>query len=157
MKAKLVLNDCRVALAWAEDAETEQEFRVRWVAVVALLRAVGHVLDKVDTMSSPHLSAAIKEKWKEWQANREDNQIFWKFIEAERNNILKQYEAGYEAGDITVVVEGAGAPESFLLGDALYKPLKSDGPYEGEDARDVAQEAISWWERQLSAIESGKI
>jgi len=48
--ARKVLDDCNVAL---KDLNTREAwgntFRTRWVSAIALLRAVGHVLDKRDT------------------------------------------------------------------------------------------------------------
>jgi hypothetical protein len=151
VKAEIVLDDCRAVLDWIEDARNEQEFRVRWVGLVALLRAVGHVLDKVDGTSDPRLRQAIDKKWQDWHREPDRHRIFWEFIEAERNSILKTYEMGYQQGDVPVVVEATAGPQLFVLHEALFKPLV-DGPFAGEDARDVARDAISWWEQQLSSI-----
>lgn len=153
MTADIVLDDCRRALHLAEDARNEQDFRVNWVALIALLRAVGHVLDKVDAASSPALRRAVDERWDEWRRNRDEHRIFWEFIEAERNSVLKTYEFGVQAGDVQVLVQAAQGTEAFTLDECLFKPLL-DGPFAGEDGRDVARDAISWWEGQLSEITS---
>lgn len=151
MKAALVLDDCRSALDAVEQAETEQEFRIRWVALVSLLRTVGHVLQKVDGPSDPVLRRAVDTAWKAWKRNRDKNQIFWGFIEAERNSILKTYKFGTHPGDVEVAVKGQCETETFLLDECLFKPLL-DGPFAGEDGRDVARDAIAWWDRQLAMI-----
>ena len=46
--ARRVLDDCKFILAKLEDEKDDQQWRIHWVAVVTLLRAVGHVLTKVD-------------------------------------------------------------------------------------------------------------
>lgn len=148
MRSQLVLEDCRVALAWAEDARSDQEFRVRWVALVALLRAVGHVLDKVDGARGSAWRSAVSALWNEWQRDRAKHAIFWDFVEAERNSVLKTYEVGVVVGDVEVV-DKDGA--THTLDECLFKPIE-EGPFAGEDGRDVASEAISWWETQLSRV-----
>jgi hypothetical protein len=156
MRAAVVLEDCRKALDLVEDARNDQEFRVHWVALVALLRAVGHVLDKVDAASSSQLRAAVDARWAEWRRNRDTHQLFWDFIEAERNSVLKTYEIGVQPGDVQVVVQNGGAAEVFALDECIFTPLL-DGPFAGEDGRDVARDAISWWEGQLSEILSAGV
>ena len=42
--------------------------------------------------------------------------------------------------------------EAFTLDDNLFCPI-ADGPYAGEDCRDVLEEAIAWWDTQLALIE----
>lgn len=153
MKARVVLNDCRIVLDRLEAAEDEQSFRIYWVALVALLRAVGHILEKVDAVKNPGLKTVVDVKWADWKANRTANRIFWDFVEAERNSVLKTYEANYHPGDVEIVVASNSEAELFVLDEALFKPLL-DGPYAGEDARDVAQEALEWWERQLTEVEA---
>jgi hypothetical protein len=155
MKADVVLEDCRKALDLVDDARNEQEFRVHWVALVALLRAVGHVLDKVDAASSSELRGAVDTRWAEWRRNRDKHRLFWDFIEAERDSVLKTYEIGVQPGDVQLVVQQAGAAEVFTLDECIFKPLL-DGPFAGEDGRDVARDAISWWEGQLSEIASAR-
>jgi len=93
MQARLVLADCRAALEQAERASDPVAFRVHWAALVALLRAVGHVLDKVDGRQSKSLRRAIDARWRVWNADRAGNRAYWSFIEAERANVLKAYES----------------------------------------------------------------
>ncbi len=94
MQARLVLADCRVALEQAELAADPVAFRLSWAALVALLRAVGHVLDKVDGRQSQSLRRAIDARWRRWHGDRAGNRAYWSFIESERNNVLKVYEGG---------------------------------------------------------------
>ncbi len=124
MQARLVLADCRVALEEAELALDPVAFRRSWAAVVALLRAVGHVLDKVDGRQSESLRRAIDARWRIWNANRAGNRAYWKFIESERNNVLKVYD----------------------LGDKQNEACRPD--------LDAAKKALTWWATELDAIEA---
>ena len=60
-KARKVLNDCRYAHELLELEENTGKFRLLWVSCSSLLRAVGHVLHKVDAESNTHLKRAIEE------------------------------------------------------------------------------------------------
>ena len=66
-----------------------REWRLYWVSGVALLRTVGHVLAKVDALSSPAHSAAVDGLWATLKADKQPSSIFWSFIEKERNNLLQ--------------------------------------------------------------------
>ncbi len=153
MRARIVLDDCRIVLDSLDSATDERSFRIHWVALVTLLRAVGHVLEKVDATNDARLRRAVNAKWTEWKTNRDENRIFWDFVEAERNSVLKTYEANYHPGDVDIVVTSGSNSELFVLDEAIFQPML-DGLYAGEDARDVAQEALAWWERQLAEIEA---
>jgi hypothetical protein len=38
------------------------------------------------------------------------------------------------------------------IGEKICRPLLN-GPWEGDDARNILTEAIEWWKRQLDAID----
>src|ERR1044072_2597686 len=95
LRARIVLADCETALADLNAGVTaNQPMRTRWVALVTLLRAVGHVLQKADRPESDQeTQKRIDDAWD--QLCRETRpHIFHDFIEAERNDTLKQYEIG---------------------------------------------------------------
>ncbi len=148
--ARRALADCRKALDLLEMESDAAQFRVLWVAAVALLRSVGHVLQKVDSTQSPLVAKAIDDTWERWKTDKEANAIFFEFIEEERNNILKEYEFGFLSGPVEVLV--TPNDEFFTLEDSMYCPV-SGGRFDGEDCRDVVAEGIAWWERELSAID----
>jgi hypothetical protein len=50
-RARLVLEDCKLALQLLENETDLRRWRLHWVSAIALIRAVGHVLDKVDGKS----------------------------------------------------------------------------------------------------------
>jgi hypothetical protein len=151
LTARTVLIDCKNAHALLEDEAEPTHLRLFWVTGVVLLRAVGHVLQKVDAQRSPVIKHKIEQLYSEWKRDKEANAIFWKFIEQERNNILKKYTIGFLAGPIDVIVQPTGEP--YSLDGNLFCPI-ADGLYAGQDGRDVMADAIIWWDKQLSSIEN---
>lgn len=161
-KAREVLDDCRVALSLLEEESDPQRWRIHWAAAVALIRAVGHVLDKVDG-ENPFIRQAAGAAFKQWKGPDPKHEIFREFIERERNNLLKEYRSDVHplpeiglAVEITAQSVGGGPPMRFAhvgeIGENIYRPLL-DGPWEGDDARDVLSEAIAWWDSELKTIE----
>lgn len=160
--AREVLDDCRLALAMLEEETDLARWRVHWAAAVALLRAVGHVLDKVDGQDrlTKQLSSAA---FKRWNGQAPEHEIFREFIEPERNTVLKEYRFRHhpldEVGIAAIFTlqnpetgETMQAGDVFQIGDNIYRPFQ-DGWREGDDARDVLSDAIDWWEAELSALE----
>jgi hypothetical protein len=43
--------------------------------------------------------------------------------------------------------------EVFELGENVYRPI-IQGYREGDDARDVYQDALDWWDAQLNSIDA---
>jgi hypothetical protein len=106
------------------------EWRIYWVAGLALLRTTGHVLDKIDAGISEQHRRIIDATWDSWKRSRLENAIFWDFIEQERNNLLKTYKFGVEIDD-----DGLLHKES------------------GRDGGQLFREAVYWWRFQLEKIE----
>lgn len=161
-KAREVLNDCRLALAMLEEETDFQRWRIHWAAAVALIRAVGHVLDKVDG-ADPIVKRATNAAFKRWKSSDPEHAIFRDFIERERNNLLKEYHSDvHPLGEVAVAVELMAQPVDggdqvrfghvAEIGENIYRPML-DGPWEGDDARDVMSLAITWWGRQLEALD----
>ena len=161
-RARLVLDDCRLALKLLEDETDLKRWRIHWVAAVALIRAVGHVLAKVDSNSAA-AKAAARSAYHRWKSTEPEHEIFREFIERGRNTILKEYEFNiHPREEVEVVVpvnlrrvadgEMFRGGAIFPLGENIYRPLL-DGFREGDDARDVLSDAIDWWEKELSTIE----
>lgn len=148
-RAWVVLADCKHACDLLEDESRPETFRVLWVAGIALARAVGHVLQKVDGETDKATMEAVQRAYKRWKSEEQSNAIFREFIEEERNLILKEYEIRYHDGPTTLLAEA----ELFTLDEDLYRPVL-EGTYVGEDCRDVLRAAIEWWEVQLKAIEA---
>jgi hypothetical protein len=161
-QAREVLEDCRLALSMLEDEADLQRWRIVWAGAVALVRAVGHVLDKVDG-DDAIVKKVAREFFSEWKVAA-DHTIFRDFIERERNNLLKEYRSDVHPFDAVPVViqlpivslhggEANTIVQVFDLEDNVYRPLL-DGPWEGVDGREVLGEAINWWSSQLDAIDS---
>jgi hypothetical protein len=158
--ARQALDDCREAVELLIDGVQGSEWRRRWVLAIVLLRAVGHVLDKVDGNQSPHSRSAIDHWWAKLKQTRPEPSIFWEFIDEERNSILKQYRSRAGQG-VTVRVptlclnvktgEQRSEPDPPL--PPLYHYTLISGPFEGRDHRDVLREAIQWWACQLDSID----
>ena len=147
--ARRVLDDCKAALDMLQDEEDERRWRVLWAGAMALLRAVGHVLRNVDA-TDPRVRPAVDAAWARWKDDRLNNAVFWEFIEEERNNILKEYRFSVlDSAEVGLVAHET----PFVLGENLCRPL-ADGFGMGEDARDVFDEALKWWEAELSHIEA---
>lgn len=116
--ARKVLADLEAAHQLLELESDAQRFRITWVAAMALCRAVGHVLDKVDSKASPALKASIKQAWSSWQSDQERHALFHLFIESERNAVLKEYEMGFMSGSSAVIVIPEGL--ATTLSDELW-------------------------------------
>ena len=159
MRARDVLNDCKRALEDFEAAGPTPYWRTRWTALVALLRSVGHVLDKIDGAQTPELRRAVDDAWGRLKQTKPEPRVFWEFIEAERNNVLKAYEVGAQ---LSVTVRPGPAILSFS--DAIAPYQKSDatsyesfmrsGFYGGRDTLAVCRDAIAFWERFLDDVEA---
>lgn len=93
--ARKVLNDCRWAIAGYSETLSGEPLRVSWVSITTLLRAVGHVLCKVDAARDRTVAEIAAKEWDRLRASKPKPEIFWEFIESERNSVLKQYEFGF--------------------------------------------------------------
>jgi hypothetical protein len=170
--ARIVLADCEEAMLDLIDSK-QNSLRRRWFTAIGLLRAVGHVLDKVDAETSPAARVAVNAKYAELKAGERDGRpaIFWQFIERERNNILKVYRfavrgnltirmppagaglaaaPGLPPGSIGITTDPLGAQYTAPVFDIL--PL-DDGPFIGRRPDDVLKEAIAFWKQYLDEVD----
>lgn len=159
-KAREVLSDCREALVLLEDDTENSRWRVHWAAAVALIRAVGHVLANVDG-ADPIIRNAADAAFRRWKSADLDHEIFREFIERERNHLLKEYRSDvHPLPEVSLAFEILARPatggepvirEVAEIDENIYRPML-EGPWEGDDARDVLTAAIAWWQTQLDAI-----
>lgn len=152
LAARAPLADARLIAHRLEQHDDDTDFRINWVALCALLRSVGHVLDKLDGARSETHRRAIHLHWQDWKANPEEHAIFWEFIEDERNAILKEYRVGYQEGEVWVGADSPEGYEAHPLSPGEYRPMLSER-FVGDDARDVAFAAVTWWEDRLDEID----
>jgi hypothetical protein len=162
-KAREVLDDCRLALSMLEEEVDARRWRVLWAAAVALIRAVGHVLDKADGADDTVLRQVAAAAFKKWKGDDPGHTIFREFIERERNNLLKEYSSDVHplaevafAIEVTARSAAGGKAVTYTdvahIGENMYRPML-DGPWEGDDAREVLTEAIEWWQSQPDEID----
>src|SRR4051794_37275513 len=163
--AKQVLSRCEYFRDRLRENPTGVAFLAQFSGCLALLRSVGHVLQKVDAVSSRTLGANQAKWWADLNASHSEPKIFWRFIEEDRNLILK--ESDIRAGQsVTVVLTGVEAPglvagekpepKAMLtktMPEASYSYHMNRGDFTGRDPRDLIDEAIAWWHEQISKIE----
>jgi hypothetical protein len=136
LKAWIPFWDCVSILFEFQNSDVDEEhseWRLSWVAGVALLRTIGHVLAKADILASPRHQDEIDRLWDAWKSDRKKAMIFWDFIEKERNNLLKTYTFGAR----------------LVEGDEGYHVEFADG----NDAFQLFREAVYWWRHQLMTLE----
>lgn len=143
--AREALADCETLLA---DVRQQQLwgplFRLRWAGLVALLRAVGHVAELVDGKASPEARQVIRKAWKVRDRSNPAARIFWEFVWAERNNILKAYRFG--AGVNRTVYVGSGRPSTD-------NAFMRSGSFAGRDPLELCDEAIAFWRAYLDEVD----
>ncbi len=158
LRARIVLADCEVALAdFNASVDANAPMRSRWVALIALLRAVGHVLQKADSpRADQEIQKRILAAWEQLGEETRPN-IFHDFVEAERNDTLKLYEIGAAPNPKihgAWTAQGAALYVSDVPGRVTLAALSmTDGPYKGRDPRQLAREAIEFWRNYLDTIE----
>lgn len=146
--AREVLEDCRGAIEEITEGVQGRVWRRRWVTAVVLLRTVGYVLAKIDINISSSYNQAINDAWTRLNQTKLNTPIFWQFIDAERNNIIHEYEVG--AGQGATVHLGQNKP-------TVHHYLINTGPYSGRDQRDILRAAVSWWESYLDGIDQAVV
>ncbi len=161
--ARQVLTDVRLALDILQAETDADRWRVHWAGGVALLRAVGHVLLNIDQATDAKLAKVANAAHRRWKSADPAHAVYREFILEERNNILKEYRSKVHpleevpvAIRLTLVHPETGEvrylDQRVDLDENLFRPLV-EGYGKGEDARDIFEEAIDWWERELTAIE----
>ena len=151
LAARRVLRDAyraRHELSKALQSGVTATQRLRWVAVITLLRVVGHALDSVDGRRSPAMKEATKAAWTRWRQNPFNHLIFHELIKRERDVVLKEYRfttgrvaVGVAVGEPEKTMETIGPSTVLLIGDRSYSALKA------------IDAALSWWEAEISQIE----
>ena len=157
LRARQVLDDAKRASSSLNAIEDEQLRRVFWTASVVLARAALHVLDKVDAASDPTLREEADRRWKELNDSRPEPEIFWNFLELERNLVLKQFEFAPDLEDRFLMRAGGDgfifATDGSKLALAGFFSIRTDGPFKGKDGLTVLREALNWVDGYISRIE----
>lgn len=154
LKAEVLISDCEIAIERHSDQLQGYDFRLSWFLIIALLRSIGQVLDKVDSESSSKLKEIIDRKWKESKPR-----IFTEFIETERNSFLKEYNHSVKRGmtvkgnPYTIEVDMTSSVSTrFESPDGIINSVIKTGPFAGRNEKDVAIEALNWWKQYIRDI-----
>ena len=152
--ARLVLQDCHFALReFAGDIQGAR-WRIIYMANVALLRAVYHVLESRDVPTNAKLNQSFN-TWKvELLRTKPTPEIYWKFIVDERNQILKEYAATRVTNSVVSDIRfdlSTGKAED--LGNARQQYTMAEGHFAGQEQRYLIKCAIEWWELELQKLE----
>lgn len=158
-RAREVLADCELALTDFEAAGPTPYWRTRWTGLVALLRMVGHVLDKVDAKQSTSFKEAIRDAWEDLKTSKPEPRIFWAFIDEERNNVLKAYKVGARLNSTfrpgAAHLSLSGESQQGPSGPTTYESFIRSGVFDGRDAVDVCRDAITFWKDFLDKVDAG--
>jgi hypothetical protein len=145
--ARKVWGDAQEAISRLQSRENNDplsNWRPDFIAAVALLRAIGHVLDKVDGERDKEMRRRIDERW---EGMKQDPIFRW--IEDSRNDALKAYEIPIEQVRITEWSGPAKSPEDADdAKDTSMLFLKDNS----QPALDHLWTAWKWWGEALAAI-----
>ncbi len=171
VRARQVLDWCRLGLAELRK-DPAHEWIILWAGVLAFLHTVDDVL-RGDT--NPSIRKA-RNRWHDKMiadnaaAGRGDNirkhsdkwepAIFWQFIRKDRNFLIHQatLTGGIEetrSSHIYAFTHPSPPPPQPPLIRRAY-PME-EGPFKGQDQRILVQQAIDWWESQISEIEQDSL
>lgn len=127
------------------------DYQSQYVAIIALLRSVGHVFDKVDC-SDAERRAWGRARWSTWK----QDPIFGTFIEPTRNALLKEFQGGLQ------LRSAAFRPTAVVADPSMPDGFSHVAAFDAREARDLAGKpvlpqlhaAIAFWDRCLKEAES---
>src|SRR4051794_23138127 len=85
-----VLERCEYLLMELRAEPTGIAWQAKLSATIALLRSVGHVLYWESKKANKSFETAVQQWWEGLKQRKPKPEIFWQFIECERNLILKE-------------------------------------------------------------------
>lgn len=152
--ARIVLGDCSYALREFTSDVTGARWRVVYMANMALLRAVYHVLESRDVPSSAGLAKVFKAWADELWRSKPCPEIYWEFIVSERNQLLKEYSATpVQASLVHEIRFDLSTGKTENLGLIRQEYVMAEGPFAGQDQRRLIKQAIAWWHAQLDYLD----
>ena len=127
------------------------DYQSQYVAIIALLRSVGHVFDKVDCVDAER-RAWCKTRWSTWK----QDPIFGTFIEPARNALLKEFQGGLH------LRSAAFGPTAVVADPSMPNRFSHVATFDAREARDLngkpvlpqLHAAIAFWDRCLKEAES---
>jgi hypothetical protein len=164
-RAREILENCRQGLDRLWQNPNGHDWVIQWAGTLALLRTVGDALknlQKVDANTDPRLRLAQADWWRRTKAGAPP--IYCEFIQKERNLLLHgaTLNAGQSAMvflqgvEATALAAGQSPPPPKPiqpLAAAKYSYHMNSGPFAGRDPRELIEEGVAWWERQIAEIE----
>ena len=132
------------------------KWKVQWVGICSLLRASVHLMSQDSkACHDKTVCEGLRKEWAAIKAEPHKHQIYWQFINSERNSILKEYHwTAYEAFFDEAGEEVRSASLSVLslyLGAKKLKLRINGGVYRGRNAIEVLQEASDWVEQRIKS------
>jgi hypothetical protein len=123
----------------------------QYIAIIALLRSVGHVFEKVDCSDAGRREWS-KAQWRTWK----QEPIFGDFIEPTRNALLKEFQGGLQLhsdafGSIAVVADPSmpgGASRVAAFDAREFRDLA------GRPVLPQIHAALAFWDRCLREAEA---
>jgi hypothetical protein len=159
--ARLVLEDCREALRQLQENQRGPQWRIAWVAALALLRTVRNVLAAVDLQDPvvrPEMQNAIRQFL---NTTAEDDAHPAGEFHDRANRILHMYridaaqrvELVQPDGIVVMTVATSATTKSVSSADAIDAYLLATypingGPFDGRHQREMLREAIECGKRQ---------
>ena len=95
--ARQALTDCKDWLRIMQKLSKKcsvAEWRMKWVATINSLRIVGYVLEKNESKRDPWIKQVVDEEWAQLLKSKDQNGIFWNFIDRERHLAVEEYNFG---------------------------------------------------------------
>lgn len=134
------------------DMGHQVDYQSQYIAIVAMLRSIGHTFYKVDAKPDPARRAWADAAWKLW----EQETIFSSFIEPTRNRLMKEFRHGLQVQTEAFTMVGAVADPSFPGGAARVATFD---PHQARDLDNrpvlpLFKEALSFWDRCLKEAEA---
>jgi len=125
-------------------------FQSQYIAIITLLRSVGHVFDRVDCDTDDR-HAWSRSQWAQWRAAP----IFQDFIEPKRNELLKQFKGGLELGSDGFGSKGITADPSMPGGVSIVTTMDTTRlrDADGHLVMPNIHQAIAFWNRCLAEAE----
>lgn len=127
------------------------DYQSRYIAIITLLRSVGHVFEKVDCTNDAWKSWCHA-RWPEWKTVP----IFADFIEPTRNALLKEFQGGLQLhnaafGSVAIVTDASSASGISRVSSFDAAQLR-DGS--GQLILPKIHEALAFWDRCLTEAEA---
>ena len=122
------------------------KWKVQWVGICSLLRASVHLMSQdAKACHNKMVCEGLRNEWAAIKAETHNHQIYWEFINSERNSILKEYHwTAYEAFFDEAGEEVDSASLSVLslhLREKKSQLRINGGLYRGRNAIEVLHEA----------------